>query len=183
MQGGALAMVAYGIGILPLINYWRRGIMTSLSLSTLTMRGPSVHTTTSSYILITKKSVPGRGYCPEPSKSVMIVHPDNLETVKWFGLRHGFKFCTGVHYLGCFIRYYGSKRDWLQDCTLKWEKNIYTISETAGKYPQEIYAEVVRAIQSEWIFLQCVTKNIGYMFAGVEKLLQETFLSRLFFGK
>ena len=33
----------------------------------------------------------GRGYYSEPSKSVLIVRPDNLETGKHFGARHGFK--------------------------------------------------------------------------------------------
>ena len=42
---------------------------------------------------------------------------------------------------------------------------------------------MVRAIQLEWIFLQRVTKNIGDIFAGVEKMIQETFLPRLFIGK
>ena len=89
--------------------------MTSLSLSTLTMRGPSVHTTTSSYILITKKSVPGRGYCPEPSKSVLIVHPDNPETINGLDCVTGLSFAlaciilavlsgiTGPNVIGCRI--------------------------------------------------------------------------------
>ena len=68
------------------------------------------------------------------------------------------------------------------------------IRKTAGKYPQESYAAVARAIQSEWIFLQLVTKNTvdvlqyvtkntGDEFVGVDKMFQETFLPRLFFGK
>ena len=64
-----------------------------------------------------------------------------------------------------------------------WEKNINTISETAGKYPQESYATMVRAIQSEWIFLQRVTWDTEDAFLGVDKMIQETFLPRLFFGK
>ena len=57
------------------------------------------------------------------------------------------------------------------------------ISKTAGKYPQYTYATVVRAIQSEWIFLQRITWDIGDSFAGVEKMICKTFLTRLFFGK
>ena len=88
------------------------------------------------------------------------MHLDNLETGKLFGLRPGFKFCTSARYLCGFIRDDESKRDWWKDCTLKWENKICTISETAGKYAQEIYAMVVRAIQSERISLQLVTKNM-----------------------
>ena len=53
----------------------------------------------------------------------------------------------------------------------------------AGKYPQKSYAVVVRAIQLEWIFLLCVTKNTGYALTVAKKLLRETFLPLLFFGK
>ena len=81
------------------------------------------------------------------------MHLYNPEIGNLFGLRHGFKVCTGVRYLGDFIRNDNSKRDWLLDHTLKWENNIRTISETVEKYTEEIYAAVVRAIKLEWIFL------------------------------
>ena len=41
---------------------------------------------------------------------------------------------------------------------------------------------MVHEIQSEWIFLQRVTWDTGDVFAGVEKMIQEIFLPRLFFG-
>ena len=41
----------------------------------------------------------GRGYYPELSKSVLIVHQEILEYGKKFGTRHGFKVCTGTCYL------------------------------------------------------------------------------------
>ena len=63
----------------------------------------------------------------------------------------------GARYIGGYIGDNKSKRDWLRERTLTWEKNISRIIETVGKYPQESYAAVVRAIQLEWIFLQCVT--------------------------
>ena len=57
------------------------------------------------------------------------------------------------------------------------------IRETVGKHPQESYSAVVRVVQSECIFLQRVTSNMGYTFIGVENIIWETFLTRLFFGK
>ena len=63
----------------------------------------------------------------------------------------------GACCLGGFIGDDESKCDWLKYRMSKWDKNIRLIAQTAGKYPQEIYAAVDCAIQSEWIFLQCVT--------------------------
>ena len=82
--------------------------------------------------------VPGREYYPKPLKSVLFVHPDNLEAGKRFGLRHGFKVCTFAHYLSGFIGDDKYKRDWIKNCTLIWEQNIHTIRKTAGKYPQKV---------------------------------------------
>ena len=45
----------------------------------------------------------------------MIVHPDNPEARKMFGASHGFKVCTGAHYLGGYIGDDNSKRKWLKD--------------------------------------------------------------------
>ena len=111
------------------------------------------------------------------------MHPDNLKAVKRFGLCHGFKVCTGARYLSGFIGDDESKRDCLKVCTNTWERNITKISKTTGKYPQENYATVVCAIQLERIFLQCVKKNSGDVFVGVEKLLRENFLLQIFFEK
>ena len=129
------------------------------------------------------RQVPGRGYYPKPSKSILVVHPDHLEARKEFGSRHGFKLCTGAHYFGGCIGDDKSKSDWMRENTLMWEKNINTISKIAGKCPQDSYPTVVNVIQAEWIFLQCVTWNIGDAFAGVEKMIWETFLPHLLFRK
>ena len=58
---------------------------------------------------------------------------------------------------------------------MKYQKN-------AEKYPQESYATVVCAIQSECIFLQRVSWDTGDGFAGLEKMIREPFLLHLFFG-
>ena len=87
----------------------------------------------------------------------------------------------GARYLEGYIGDNEYKRDWLRERTLMREKNINTISKTAGKYPQESYAAVLCEIQSEWIFIQRVTWDTGDLFAGVEKMIREIFLPCLFF--
>ena len=43
------------------------------------------------YFNILARQSLGRGYYPEPSKSVLIVHPENPEAINHFGARHAFK--------------------------------------------------------------------------------------------
>ena len=100
-----------------------------------------------------------------------------------FRVRHGFKVCMGARYLRGYIGDNESKRNWLKERMLTWEKNIRTLSKTVGKYPHESYTTVVSAIQPQWIFLQHVTWDTGDAFMGVEKKIRENFLPRLFFGK
>ena len=126
---------------------------------------------------------PGRGYYTKPSKSVLIVHPENLETRKYFGVCHNFKVCTGARYLCGYIGDGKSKHDLLKEYTATWEWNICMIRETVGGYPQESYSEVVCVTQLECIFIQLGTWDTGDAFAGVEKIIWENFLLRLFFGK
>ena len=90
---------------------------------------------------------PGQGYHPEPSKSVLIARPKNLEARKVFRRWHGFKVCTVAHYLEGYIENNESKHDWLRKHTMAWEKNISMIRKNAGKCLQESYDAVVRAIQ------------------------------------
>ena len=113
----------------------------------------------------------------------MPVHPNNIEAGKLFSLRHGFKVCTGALYLGGYIGDDESKRECLKERTKIYEWNIFTIRETAGKYPKESYFAMVHAIQPAWIFLQHITTNTGDAFEGVEKMIGETFLHRILFRK
>ena len=97
------------------------------------------------------------------------MHINHLEAGNLFGLRHGFKVCTGMCYLGSYIGEDKYKRECIKDRTETWEKNMCTSRKTTRKFHQEIYAMVVCAIQSEWIFLQCVTKYGGCVCGSREK--------------
>ena len=176
-------MIKYRIGILPLINNIKQEVpdITQIWYAH-DARALGVFAILEIYFDFLTRQGPGRGYQPNPTKSILIVRPENLEARKVFGARHEFRVCTGARYIGGYIGDDDYERDWLRDSTLMWEKNINTIRETAGKYPQESYAAVVHSIQSEWIFLQRVTWDTGDSFTGVENMIRETFPPCLFFG-
>ena len=129
-------MIAYGIGILPLI----KNIKLEIPNITQTWYADDARALGTFAILkiyfdsITRQG-PGRGYHPEPSKSVLIICLENIQYRKVFGARHGFKVCMGACYLGGYIRDNESKHNFLRERTLKWENKISTIRETLWKYP------------------------------------------------
>ena len=158
-QGEPLAMIAYDIRILPLIKKVKRYIP---DITQPWYDDDAGYIVTFAIIqtyfnLLTHQGLWQR-YYPEPSKSVLIVHPENLEAGKVFGAHHGFKVCKGARYLGGYIGDNKSKRNWLRERTLMWKNNIGTIRE---KYPQESYYTVACTIQPERIFLQRITWYTG----------------------
>ena len=168
MQGDPLAMIAYRIRILPLIKNIKRDIPDVTQPWYVDNAGAlDTFARLETYFDSMTRQGPRQEYRPDTNKSVLIVRPDNLETGKVFGARHRFRMCTGARYLGGYIGDDESKRDLLRERTLTWKKNTKNIRKTAGKYTQESYAAVVRAIQSEWIFLQCITWGTGDSIAGV----------------
>ena len=103
-QGGPLAMITYRIGILPLIKNLKQEIPAithpwhadnAVALGTLSRLG--------TYFDLVTHQGPGHGYYPRPSKSVLVLRPENIEAEKEFGARHGFKVCTVARYLGGYI--------------------------------------------------------------------------------
>ena len=93
-------MISYGICILPLI----RNLKNELPDVTHRYAGDlGMFARIETYFNSITHQVPGRGYYPETSKSVMIVHPENLEAGELIGARHEFKVFTGAYYLGGYI--------------------------------------------------------------------------------
>ena len=83
-QVDPLAMVAYGIGIILLIKHLKAEF-TGFTQPQYSENAGALSTFKKFelYFNYLKRFGLGRGYYPEPSKSVLIVHPDNIESGKW----------------------------------------------------------------------------------------------------
>ena len=114
-QGDPLSMIAYGIGILPLINNTKREIpdVTQPWYADYSVALGMFAILETYFDSLTRQGL-GQGYRHKPSKSVLILRPENLKAGKVFRARHGFKVCIGAIYLGGYIGGDESKRDWLR---------------------------------------------------------------------
>ena len=97
MQRDPLKIIAYRIGILPLINNLKQEIsdVTQLWYAE-NARYLGTFTRIETYFYSLTFQGPGRRYYPELSKRVLILHPENLKAGKELGARHGFKVGTGA---------------------------------------------------------------------------------------
>ena len=141
MQGNRLAIVTYGIGVLPLITQLKV-VNPDFTQPWYADHAGALGTFYYLELYFNSLKCNGQawGYYPEPTKIILTVHPENLRAGKLFGGSHGFK---GVRYLGPYIRNDKSKHTWLKYWTEKCDRNICTVTKIAGIYPQEIYATVL----------------------------------------
>ena len=123
-QGDPLAMIAYGIGILPIIKNlkWEIPDVTQPWYAD-DARLLGTFARLESYFDSLTRQVPEQRYHLKPTKGVLIVCPENLEAGNVFEARHRFRVCTGAHYFGGYIGGNEYTRDWSIVCTLTWEKN------------------------------------------------------------
>ena len=103
-QGDPLAIIAYGIVILPFIKNLKREIPDANHPWYADNAGAlcTFEKIDTCFNFLARQG-PGRVYYPEPFKSVLIVHPENLKVEKVFGVRHGFRVCMGAHYIRGYI--------------------------------------------------------------------------------
>ena len=104
-QGDPLAMITYGIDILPLIKNLKRVIPDVPQPWYSDDAGAlGMFTRLETYFYFLTCQGLGWGYYPNLYKSVLIVRPENFEAGKVFGARHRFKVCKGAPYLAGYIR-------------------------------------------------------------------------------
>jgi hypothetical protein len=153
-QGNPLAMVAYGISLLPLIRRLKDEF-------------PSVEqpwyaddagaggkfADLRRYSLRLQEISPSYGYFPEPDKSILVVKDHNNERAKAYFEDLGFKVVRGSRYLGGFLGEASTQQTWVVKQTAKWADPVGELSMVAKRYPQAAYAGPTRSLQQEWQFL------------------------------
>ena len=100
-QGDPLEMITYRIWILPLINNLKWEIHDITQLWYADDAGAlGTFKILETYSDLLTRQGSGRGYHPNPTKTVLLVRPENIKAVKVFGACHGFRGCRGARYLG-----------------------------------------------------------------------------------
>ena len=103
-QGDPLAMVMYGVGLLPLIRILKTAISDVHQPWYADDAGAGGHfNRITRYLEKLQEFGPPRGYFPEPSKSILIVQEHNKEKAEVCFADFDFKVVTGSRYLGGFI--------------------------------------------------------------------------------
>ena len=99
-----MAMIAYGLGILPLI----RDLRTAHPRVTKTWyaddsRAGGTFKGIQQHLDELMVQGPPQGYLPEPTKSILVIYPQNVPSAEDLFHRKGLQIVMGSRYLGRFI--------------------------------------------------------------------------------
>jgi hypothetical protein len=123
---------------------------------------------------------PDRGYFPEPAKSIVVCERESRERAQETLQEFKFVYKDGHRYLGGFLGSPTARREWLEPQIALWKHGIGELTKVARRFPQTAFAGLARSFQSEWTYLQRVTKGVGEEFAEVERAIEQEFLPTLF---
>jgi hypothetical protein len=179
-QGDPMAMVAYGLMLLPLIKLLKKEHpdVSQPWYADDAGAGGSFTAIRKQFESLQKLG-PARGYFPEPSKSILVVRETNLAAAKAALGDLGFRITTGNRYLGGFIGEAAPQEEWVREQTSAWADAVTTLAKVCKRYPQLAYAGLQKSLQQEWQFLQRVTDGISTEFQAVESSLKDDFLPAL----
>ena len=125
MQGDPLAMFAYGIEIILLVKHLKSTYPDVTQPWYSDNAGAlGMFDRFDNYFKALNSKGPEQGYFPDPTKNIIVLHPQNLESIEKFRQRHGFKVCMSACYIGGYIGDEKTKGDWLKEHTEKWEGDI-----------------------------------------------------------
>ena len=97
MQGVTIVMIAYGIGILPLIRNLKRYLHDVMQpWNTDDTRSLGTLAIIETYFNFLTRQGPGNGYYPKPPKSVLVMYPENLKVKNYSAHAMSLK-CARAH--------------------------------------------------------------------------------------
>ena len=157
-QGDPLAMIAYEIEVLPLIRELRSYHPQSTQPWYADDAGAGgTFQQVQAHFWDLQVRGPVRGYCPEPTKSILVVDPGNVAWAEDHFRGLGIWVVTGHHYLGGFIGDADAENEWLREKIRGWKESVKLLAGVAHKHPQSAYAGLQNSFHHEWDFVQRMT--------------------------
>ena len=185
-QGCPIAMLAYGLGLLPLIRDLKHQY-TSLFHSWYADDGAAAGRLQVLAQFYKDAERLGRhyGYYLNPDKCIIITTQENLATAHRIFRKYRFNpdnIVTGKRYLGGYLGDPAGKEQYLKDKINQWVLSLSRLSAACHQCPQAAYCALQKSLQMEWQYVQRVVDCSPALFAPLEDAIAQTFLPALFHG-
>ena len=122
------------------------------------------------------------GYHPEPSKTVLVVGPSDVQQASELFNDLGIKVVSGGRFLGGFVGESGLAAEFVSSKVQIWSRCIQNLSDVATSQPQAAHAALARSLQFEWCHLQRVIPDCANFFAPLREALNTQFYPALLGG-
>ena len=140
-------MIAYGIGVLPLIRELRgshpRGTQPWYA-DDASAGGKFTHIL--AHLRDLQARGPPRGSFPEPTKIILVVDPQNLGREEDFLRGVGLKVVTGSRYHGRFIGESEAEKSCLAGKVAGWADSVDALAGVSHKHPQSSYSGLQKSL-------------------------------------
>ena len=195
-QGDPLGMMFYAIGILPLTqmlkpdSHFIQKLKLQRKLKNETRWTQNWYADDSAcisdleavleWLKILIEEGPKFGYFPEPEKSYIVVHPDQVDAANKLFIDYKINVVTGHRFLGGFIGASEDVEKWVHNKVSIWTKSIERLSQAAKSEPHLANVSLTKSLQNEWNYVQRVVSNVEKPFTLLRLALESTYLPALF---
>ena len=180
-QGDPLAMLMYGIGMLPLNKELSEILILAIQIWYADDSGcvGRLKEIRKWFDLLMEKGLK-YGYFPEPSKCVLIIKEGFEDLAREYFGHLGVEIVYASRYLGGFIGREGEVRKFIEAKVEMWKRCLNLMSKAATKYPQAVYGAFTKSLQSEWTFLQRVVSGFDDVYRILKVEMQCSLIPALF---
>ena len=181
-QGDPLSMMLYAVAVLPLIHSLRTpGKWTQNWYADDSSCVADLCSLRAWYEELSCRG-PDYGYHPEPSKTVLVVGPSDVQQASALFSDLGIKIMSGGRFLGGFIGKPSLVANFVSDKVQLWSRCVQRLSDVATSQPQAAHAALARSLQTEWCHLQRVISDSANFFTPLQDALNDVFYPILFGG-
>ena len=181
-QGDPLSMMLYAVAVLPLIRSLRApGRWTQNWYADDSSCIADLGSLRAWYEELSRRG-PTYGYHPEPSKTVLVVGPSDVQQVSTLFSDLGIRVVSGGRFLGGFIGEHSLVANFVSDKVQLWSRCVQRLSDVATLQPQAAHAALARSLQFEWCHLQRVIPDSGNFFTPLRGALNDVFYPVLLGG-
>ena len=183
-QGDPVSMVAFGLGLLPLIQQLKNELPEVIQpwYADDAAACGSFDSLERSFELLQTLGKPF-GYYPQPAKCKLVVPHRLSSAAEPTFASTGFTVTTSARYLGGHL---GDKDDrdlWLQEAIAPWTHAVLQLAEISIDSPQTAYAALTRSLKHHWQYIQRVTPDAHAAIEPIEEALRNAFLLSLLWGQ
>ena len=125
---------------------------------------------------------PSIGYFPQPRKTYLVVHPDDVNEASAIFRRTGITIVDGMRFLGGFVGSLDGQESYVGSKVKEWSDSISKLAEVGKLCPQSAYTVASKSLQAEWNFLQRVTNTKPETFQPLTANLRKEFFPAIIGG-